>query len=182
MRGKWIYCLAFAALAAGLGGEAAATPTVYDFTATAAGGPLGGTLFSGELLIDSASIATGGGPVSSISFDLLGKTFTQADEAFGLSPMATFNPAGDLTAIYSFVVISPARASALMVPGGVVIPAPVTSFKLDGSFSYGIDPTQGEPFAGGAIFGTTPRIPEPASWFMLVFAAVALGSGRRLGR
>jgi len=126
-----------------------AVPITYDFTATAAGGPLNGDVFSGTLSADSTVVAAGNGNVTLVSFDLLGTVFTQSEGVFGLVPSATFNAAGDLTSLANFVVISNARAADLGIGGGVFIPSPVTSFNFDGNFNYGTDPTQGENFGLG---------------------------------
>src|SRR5215471_10071589 len=84
----------------------AAGDLTYDFTATAAGGPLNGDVFSGTLSADSTVVAAGNGNVTLVSFDLLGTVFTQSEGVFGLVPSATFNAAGDLTSLANFVVIS----------------------------------------------------------------------------
>jgi len=155
-----------------------AVPVLYDFSATASGGPLNGGVFSGTLIADSAVVAAGSGNVTLQSFNLLGTVFTQSEGVFGLIPSATFDAAGDLTSLANFVVISFARAAALGIGGGVFIPPPVTSFNFDGNFNYGIDPTMGENLGPGAVRGTPASAvatPEPASLALLGGALLGFG-------
>lgn len=153
-----------------------AVPITYDFTATAAGGPLNGDVFSGTLSADSTVVAAGNGNVTLVSFDLLGTVFTQSEGVFGLVPSATFNAAGDLTSLANFVVISNARAADLGIGGGVFIPSPVTSFNFDGNFNYGTDPTQGENFGLGAVSVHLPCPPCPSRSASLFSAVACWGS------
>jgi hypothetical protein len=159
-----------------------ADPIFYDFTATAAGGPLNGDVFAGNFIVDSSEVAAGSGTVSDLTFDILGTLVTQSEGVFDEVPFATFAPDGSLTELANFVIISTARADIGGFTGGIPLPSPVTSFDFDGSpgggFNYGIDPTQGELFRGGTFRGgpvAAPSVPEPSTWAMMLLGFAGLG-------
>jgi len=126
-----------------------AVPITYDFTATAAGGPLNGDVFSGTLSADSTVVAAGNGNVTLVSFDLLGTVFTQSEGVFGLVPSATFNAAGDLTSLANFVVISNARAADLGIGGGVFIPSQSPLLTLTETSTTVLTPPRGKTSGSG---------------------------------
>jgi hypothetical protein len=157
----------------------------YDYTATAAGGPLNGDVFSGTFSVDSSEVAAGSGNVSDLTLDILGTTVTQSQGVFGLVPFATFAADGSLTSLANFVIISTERAADEGLSGGIPLPSPVTSFNFDGHFNYGVDPTEGENFGPGAIAGRPVggAVPESSTWAMMLLGFAGLGfAGYRASR
>ena len=159
---------------------AMAIPITYDYTATAHAGPLSGDTFAGTFIVDSASVASGQGNVSSLTLNVLGTAITQSEGVFGLVPRATFRADGRLINLSNFVIISPARATAEFTKGGVFLPSPITSFNFDGAFNYGIDQNAGENIGGGTFAGRAKVRPgspisEPASFLILGTFLVGLG-------
>ncbi len=159
-----------------------AVPVVYNFTATAAGGPLNGTVFPGAFTVDSAAVTAGAGPIVLTSFNIFGTILTNANDAFALSPSATFS-AGVLTGIGGYVVLSTARAIAIGDPAdGYALPASISSLTLTpgNGFSYGTDPSGPETFANGVV-RQVMATPEPVSFSILGFGLAVLAGIRRRG-
>ncbi len=155
------------------------SPIAYNFSATVSGGPLSGTVLPGTLTVDSAVVASGYGAVTITSFNLLGTALTGAAAAFGGMPAAAFGPTGDLTGIFSYVVLSNARANALgATADGQILPASISSFAFESVFNYGTDPALGETFKGGAVAGsvqTITPVPSPASLPLLLTSLAIAG-------
>ncbi len=159
---------------------ASASTLTYNFTATAAGGPLAGDVFGGVLTVDSASVAAGSGAASIVSFNVLGTVITASQGLFGLVPKVYFDPAGALNGLANFTVASTARAAIGNFGGGIALPASISSISFDYNFNYGTDPSQGETFRGGAVAGRVASIlPEPASLLLAGAGLGALGLIRR---
>ncbi len=157
-----------------------AEPVVFHFTAPAAGGPLNGTVFPGAFTVDSAAVTAGAGPIVLTSFNVLGTILTNANDAFALSPSATFS-AGVLTGIGGYGVLSTAWAIAIGDPADRYgLPASISWLTLTpgNGFSYGTDPSGPETFANGAVRQVTAT-PESVSFSILGLGLAALAGIRR---